>query len=226
MSISIVIPVYNEEENINGTFKNLINAIKLIGVVDYEIIFINDCSTDSSAEIIKKIKDNNENIILINNRINIGQGQSVKEGINLSKKEYAWWVPGDDNLESEEIIKMLKDYYNFDFILTKHIIERSFFRKFVSEGFTILVNILFNKKVHYYNCVHLVKNDLLKKIKIKSISSFWGAEMTLKILSLSKKYKVETLKLNERQTGKSNIFNFRQVYLTLFDLIKYRLNLL
>ena len=55
------------------------------------------------------IKDNNENIILINNTINIGQGQSVKEGINLSKNEYAWWVPGDDNLESEEIIKMLKD---------------------------------------------------------------------------------------------------------------------
>lgn len=226
MSISILIPVYNEEENLRGTFKNLINAIKIIDLKDYEIIFINDCSTDGSDKVLKEIQENNENIIFINNKTNIGQGQAIKEGINLSKKEYIWWIPGDDNLESEEIVKMLRGYRNFDFILTKHIIERSFFRKIVSEGFTFLVNILFNKKIDYYNCVHLIKNDIAKQIKMKSVSSFWGAEITLKLISLSKKYKIETLKLNERKKGKSNIFNFRQLFLTLIDLVKYRLNIL
>ena len=88
MSISILIPVYNEEENLRGTFKNLINAIKIIDLKDYEIIFINDCSTDGSDKVLKEIQENNENIIFINNKTNIGQGQAIKEGINLSKKEY------------------------------------------------------------------------------------------------------------------------------------------
>ena len=55
MSISFIIPAYNEESNIENTYKNLTKAIKNVKLKDLEIIFINDGSTDNSLKIIKKI---------------------------------------------------------------------------------------------------------------------------------------------------------------------------
>ena len=54
MSISFIIPAFNEETNIENTYKNLIKAIQRVKLKDFEIIFINDGSTDNSLKIIKK----------------------------------------------------------------------------------------------------------------------------------------------------------------------------
>ena len=86
MSISIIIPVYNEILNLNGTFKNLSKAIDILKLKDYEIIFINDCSTDNSLTKLQEISKNNKNIIIINNKINIGLSESIQKGIKFSKK--------------------------------------------------------------------------------------------------------------------------------------------
>ena len=226
MSISIIIPVYNEILNLNGTYKNLSKAIDLINLKDYEIIFINDCSTDDSLSKLQELSIKNKNIIIINNETNIGLSNSIQKGIKFSKKKYIWWMPSDNNLKSEEITKMIEKYYNYDFIFTKHVIERGIFRKFVSNSFTILVNIVFNLKMPYYNSLFLIKKEHFKKIEIKSESQFWMAELTIKLLSLNKKYEIRTLKLNERKSGKSSIFNFYQLYRTILDLFKIRFNLL
>jgi len=224
MSISIIIPVYNEILNLNGTFKNLSKAIDILKLKDYEIIFINDCSTDNSLTKLQEISKNNKNIIILNNKINIGLSESIQKGIKFSKKKYIWWIPSDDNLIYSEIVKMLRDYSKFDFIYTKHLIERSLFRRFVSYGFTILVNLIFNLKFPYYNSLFLIKKKNLEKINIKSKSQFWMAELSIKLLSTSKNYETRTLKLNERKAGNSNIFSFIQLYKTIIDLIKFRFN--
>ena len=163
MSISIIIPVYNEVENINSTYDNLAKAIDILNIDDYEIIFINDCSTDESLNKIIDLKKKNVNIKILNNHINMGLSKSIQNGINASQKKYIWWIPSDDNLEALEITKMLRNYDNFHFIFTKHVIQRGFFRKFVSDGYTYLVNIIFNLKMPYYNSLFLIRNECLKK---------------------------------------------------------------
>jgi dolichol-phosphate mannosyltransferase len=224
MSISIIIPVYNEILNLDGTYANLSYAINLLKLKDYEIIFINDCSTDESLAKLKKIKKKNINIRIINNKINIGLSESIQKGIKFSKKEFIWWLPSDDNLKYKEIIKMLKHYSDFDFIYTKHLMKRNYFRKFVSHSFTVIVNFIFNLNFSYYNSLFLVKKKHLKKISIKSKSQFWMAELSIKLLSISNNFETRTLKLNERKAGSSNIFNLTQLYKTVIDLIKFRLN--
>ena len=225
MSISIIIPVYNEIKTLDGTYDNLTKAIKILNINNYEIIFVNDFSNDGSLDKLYELKNKDEKINIFNNDVNLGLGKSIQKGISLSQKEYIWWMPSDDNLEYTEIVKMLDNFNNFDFIFTKHIIERGFFRKFVSSGFTILVNIIFNLKFQYYNSLFLIKKEHLQKIEIKSKSQFWMAELTIKLLLMNKKYQIKTLKLNERQTGKSGIFNFYQLYKTILDLFKFKFNL-
>jgi len=224
MSISIIIPVYNEIENIDGTYNNLAKSIDILNINDYEIIFINDCSTDESLNKINDLKKKNVNIKILDNHINMGLSKSIQKGIKFSKKKYIWWIPSDDNLIYSEIVKMLRDYSKFDFIYTKHLMKRSLFRRFVSDGFTILVNFIFGLSFPYYNSLFLIKKKNLEKISIRSESQFWMAELSIKLLSTSKNYETRTLKLNERKAGNSNIFSFIQLYKTIIDLIKFRFN--
>ena len=109
MSISIVLPVFNEEAHLKKTNQNIIKAIKKSKIINYEIIFINDCSTDGSNKILKELKKNNKKIRVYNNFTNIGQGLSIQRGYKVAKKNYVCWIPSDNNLKYQEIVKFLKD---------------------------------------------------------------------------------------------------------------------
>ena len=84
MKLSILVPVFNEEKTIVSVLKR-INETKVENI-DYEVIVINDGSTDNT----KKLLENNNNLYgsLINNSRNSGKGFSVKEGLKISKGDY------------------------------------------------------------------------------------------------------------------------------------------
>ena len=83
-SISIIVPVFNEEGNIVEIFIKIKNICKQINI-EYEIIFINDGSQDSSEEILNKIYSENSNIKLINFIKNYGQTAALIAGFEYAK---------------------------------------------------------------------------------------------------------------------------------------------
>ena len=90
-SVSIVIPVFNEQKNINNVYKNLIKALKITNIKNYEIIFVEDGSKDDSLNIIKKLKNKNKNIRLSINKFNRGLGFTIKKGMLLAKKKHIFF---------------------------------------------------------------------------------------------------------------------------------------
>ena len=80
---SIVIPIYNEYENIKSLHTEIINSTKYIKNTEFEIIFIDDASIDGSKELLKEIKKKH-NIKLIHNLRNLGQSKSISIGIKSS----------------------------------------------------------------------------------------------------------------------------------------------
>ena len=81
--ISFLIPAYNEEDAIYSTIEELDNALKMANI-DYEIIIVNDGSTDNTLKNAKKYKS----VTIISHPINVGYGRSIKSGIENSK--YQW----------------------------------------------------------------------------------------------------------------------------------------
>jgi len=101
--ISIVIPVYNSQDNINELYRQINDALKEI---KFEIIFINDGSKDRSWDVLKKLAAVNENAIAINFRKNFGQDNALMAGISQSSGEYI--VIMDDDLQHSpyDILKL------------------------------------------------------------------------------------------------------------------------
>ncbi len=101
-SVSIVVPVYNEEEAIAGDLEVIERAMSA-SHWDYEIIVVDDASTDRSAEIVEGI----EGVQLLKHRVNRGGGFARNTGIKAAKGEVVVVTDGDGTYPNQEIPRML-----------------------------------------------------------------------------------------------------------------------
>ena len=106
MDFSIVIPCFNEEENIANLFKEINNSLKSF---KYELILVDDCSTDNSYEVINKFK-NIENLLVIRSKVNRGQSFSLYEGIKIAKTNTIVTLDCDGQNDPKDIPKLIDLY--------------------------------------------------------------------------------------------------------------------
>lgn len=102
--ISIVVPVYNAEKFLTDT----INTVLSQTYKNWELIFVDDKSTDSSVEIVNEYIQKNNNIKLIQNKENSGAAISRNKGIEEAKGKYIAFLDADDLWEKEKLEKQLK----------------------------------------------------------------------------------------------------------------------
>ena len=106
---SLVIPVYNEEVVIVETHKRLVKVIASIGE-DFELIFINDGSTDSTGALIKEICKKNNNVKLLEFSRNFGHQTAISAGIDFAKGEATIIIDADLQDPPEVIPEMIKKW--------------------------------------------------------------------------------------------------------------------
>lgn len=120
--LSIVIPVYNSEKVI----ESCVNSILKQSYTDFEIILINDGSTDNSEEICKKLENVDKRVKVVT-QINQGVSAARNKGIKLSSGEYVMFVDSDDLLPTNIIQNFFKDENPADFVMSGYseFVERS-----------------------------------------------------------------------------------------------------
>ena len=105
--LSVVLPVYNEEESIDLQYKAVLDAVKKLNRT-YEIIFVNDGSTDKSADLLKLIAKKDKNVKVVLFRRNFGQTAAMAAGIDHSKGEVIVFMDSDLQNEPEDIGRLLE----------------------------------------------------------------------------------------------------------------------
>ena len=94
-SISIVIPSYNESQNINEIYRRNIEVIKKLSVKKYELIFVENGSKDNSLELLKKINFENKSVKVISLSRNFGYQSAIAVGLKYSENDYVCVMDGD-----------------------------------------------------------------------------------------------------------------------------------
>lgn len=102
-SISVVVPIYNEEGNVKDLHTNIKNLCER-EQYNYEIIFVNDGSTDKTAEICRSLKP----IKYIELRRNFGQTAAMDAGIHAASKEYIVTMDGDMQNDPADIPRLIE----------------------------------------------------------------------------------------------------------------------
>tara|TARA_B100001057_G_C22530136_1_gene825439 strand:+ start:89 stop:772 length:684 start_codon:yes stop_codon:yes gene_type:complete len=106
---SVVIPIFNEEENIVLLIKEIKKSLKTYK--NFELVFVNDCSTDNSLKVLLDQK-NFLDFKIINNEKNIGQSFSILSGIKNSKYNTIVTIDGDGQNNPYDIPKLIEYYFN------------------------------------------------------------------------------------------------------------------
>jgi len=179
--ISIIVPVFNNQESLKLLYEKIIETVKKILPIDYRIIFVDDGSVDNSREVLKKIKKIDKRVILIFLSRNYGQAAAVKAGFDNAEGDYFVTIDADMQDPPEIISKMLK-YANedkFDVIIASrsstennlirnffsffsHLIIRMIVRDYPANGFN---SWLMNKKffnIYMQETNAISQNDVLK----------------------------------------------------------------
>ena len=119
MNFSIVIPLYNESENINQLNLELLRALKDSKNInhEFEIIYVDDGSTDKTLEYLKKLNNSIKTIIL-KNISNLAQSKSVLNGIDVSNYNNIILLDGDLQNDPKDIIKMIEIYEKNEKVFT------------------------------------------------------------------------------------------------------------
>ena len=105
--LSVILPVFNEEESLTLQYKAVSDAVKKLKKT-YEIIFVDDGSSDSSYDILKGIASSDKNVRLVRFRRNFGQTAAMAAGIDYSKGEVIVFMDSDLQNEPEDIGKLLE----------------------------------------------------------------------------------------------------------------------
>jgi len=149
LMLSVVIPVYNSETTLNELKDRLVGVLcKHNGVGQFEIIFVNDGSQDSSWTLLKEMAKCNPNLVSINLMRNFGQHNAIMCGLSHAKGEYI--ITMDDDLQNppEEIPKLLNEITNgYDVVYGIYQEKKHhFFRNIGSECVQFIYRKTFNAK--------------------------------------------------------------------------------
>lgn len=149
-SISIVVPVYNEEGSIAALHKEITEVCES-NQYDYEIIFINDGSSDKTAEICRKLIP----LKYIEFRKNFGQTAAMDAGIKAAAKEFIVTLDGDGQNDPHDIPEMMKYLHEKELDIVsgwRKNRKDSFGKRFASRGANFLRGILINDHIHDSGC--------------------------------------------------------------------------
>ncbi len=107
MKLSIVIPAHNEEGNIRGTVESLVRTLNTAGIL-YDILIVNDHSTDKTAEVLKALADEFNEVHWVNNAKPGGYGYAVRTGLEQFGGDAVCIVMADASEDPRDIVKYFR----------------------------------------------------------------------------------------------------------------------
>jgi glycosyltransferase involved in cell wall biosynthesis len=210
-SISIIVPAYNEENNLAAAVRKYNKIAKEI-FDDVEIIVFDDGSADRTPQIADSLAKKYRNVRVVHNRPNKGLGYNYRKGIELAKKEYFIMMSGEGETKEPSIRAILSRVGKADMIIP-HLYQgnRPVSRRIISLGFTGFLNLLFGLRLKYYNGYVLHRTAVLKKLNIKTNSFAYQAETLIKLLKSGNKYTYIQLPYYPVVTEGSSMFRIKNL---------------
>jgi glycosyltransferase involved in cell wall biosynthesis len=212
--ISIVVPLYNEEGNVKELHNEICSICKK-NKYRFEIIFVDDGSTDKTFDLIKKIKP----VKCIRLRRNFGQTAGTDAGIQSAKYKYIVTMDGDRQNDPADIPKLLKELEEKDLDVVsgwRRKRKDPFLKKIISRGANLLRKMIINDGIHDSGCsLKIYRRECFNKVRL-----YGEMHRFIPALLKIKGYKIGEIEVNHRPrvAGKTK-YNWRRLFKGFFDMV-------
>lgn len=238
---SIILPCYNEADNLPFLIEEYEQALKKLNISNineciFELILVNNGSTDSSKDVIDKLSKKYNFLNVVNIDINIGYGNGIYKGLLKAKGDFVGWSHADFQTSPADVLKAfimisLESDPTSTFIKGRRI-NRSFYDAFFTFGMSFISTILFGRKLFDINAQ---PNIFHKSLFMKLPNPPNDFSFDLYYYSMAKLNKIKVLRFdvffNERLFGSSkwnfNVFSkLKFIRRTIRFMIKLKIRLL
>ncbi len=226
--LSIIIPVFNEENTIEELLKRVMRA--KLGKWQKEIIIVDDGSSDKSKKIIQNlIKVKKPKIKFISHRINNGKGAAIQTALRYVTGDAVIVQDADLEYNPNDIFKLLKRLERKDVQIIfgsrhAHVSKKDeIIYVWGINLSTHLINLLYGAKItDIYTCYKLYTRDCLNNASAKSKSFEWDIEFVVKLLKRGYKIAEVPISYHPRKFSEGKKINFWNGLVGIWVLLKHR----
>lgn len=226
-SITIAIPAYNEEENIEWVLKDTIKSLPRY-FSEYEVVVVDDGSIDRTGEIADAIAKKNKNVQVIH-QPNGGFSKAMLTGIMAAKKEFVAYMPADGQFLVEDMRHCFEKMAKNDLVLgyrgsrPDYTVKRIIF----SYGYLLLLLFLFGIRWIDVGWVNIWRTNKVQKIKINATGGiFILTEIAVRFMRRGYKIDEAPSYYHVRKSGKVKNAKMKVVWNTFLSALKLKLELL
>jgi glycosyltransferase involved in cell wall biosynthesis len=225
-SLSVVIPAYNEEENVQTAAKAVSDVMQKLGI-EHEILLVNDGSKDRTEEVARSLEGVIPNFKLVSHNPNRGYGGALKAGFAAASKEWVVFYPADNQFDFAEISKFISKADEAD-LISGYRVDRQdhFMRKVNAFGWNMVVRLLFGYLCRDIDCgFKMFRRDLLEHVHIESNGAMIDTEFLAGVKARG--YKITEVPVTHlpRLVGEATGAKLRVILKAFRDLFRFRLRL-
>jgi len=224
MSLSFVLPMYNEAEIIRESIQ-AVTSIATHLTDDYEIIVVDDGSTDESVSIVEELVKKDERLRVITLEKNSRFAGALKKGLESATKETIIYTDSDLGIDEEDIKKSLPLIEDADIvnIYSKKQKGETLGRMIISIIYNLLVNFLFRLHIRDVNSsFKIFRRDVVQGMELISTSPFIDAEIFIRAKASGYRIAQTPIVFEDRTGGRSSMARPSIIFAIFRDILKFR----
>ena len=213
ISLSVVLPAYNEAKNIEVTVSEAISYLRA-KFEQFEIIVVNDGSVDGTREIVERLSLSNPKIVLVNHPINLGYGSALRSGFDRASLDYIFFMDSDGQFDISDIDRLIPFIENYN-VIVGYREKRAdpFIRSLNTFLYHLFIRLLFGLKIKDMDCAFkMFPRAAYHAIRpIKSGGALFSAEFLIKLQKNGFTIKEVPVSHFPRRFGKQTGVNLRVI---------------
>ncbi len=221
--LTIFIPAYNEEGNLEGCVNTLIARMEELGV-SCEVLIVNDGSNDGTARIAESLAASYARVRVIHHPQNRGMGGAFKTALLHAQGEWMILIPADMAIQPQDLSRYIEAAPQADIVVGHCSTRQDYtpFRRLISWANRSLIRTLFGMKLRQFQYISLYRVDVLRSIQIEYWrSAFFLAEVLIKARDQGRKLVEVEVRYLPRSRGKPSGARIGLIIRTVRDIFDY-----
>ena len=225
--ISVFFPAFNDAKSIG---KLVADAFCLLPVLtdNYEVIVINDGSTDKTAEVLRGLEKKHEKLRVVRHETNKGYGAALQSGFRAAAKELIFYTDGDGQYDVGELALLFEKLDEKTDVVNGYKKNRGDgkHRKLLGGTYNQMAHFFFDLPVRDVDCdFRLIRKNALENVNLTSASGGICVELVYKLKKKGCNFTEIAVNHYSRLYGKSQFFTFSRIARTIFDFFSLWLKL-
>ena len=204
LSLSVVLPAYNEEAVIATTVVNAIHVLNKI-VEDFEVLVVNDGSSDKTGEIVAAIVVKDPRVRLITHQVNQGAGAALVSGFVQASKTYTFYMDSDGQFDISDLNWLLPHLGEYDGVFGYRLDRQdSWMRKINAWGWNQLVRAVFRMQIRDIDCAFKIfRTEYFRQVVLEARGAVLLTEVVYKFTRSGYQYTQIPVQHLPREAGKA-----------------------